>query len=408
MNALAQASMKLGEAMYSSSQTDNPTDNSSAHHGHETSLHRNPFWVLWATTRDDRHRIVELADEKALVLDADICQKARADLTNPRARLFAEVSWLPGVSPKRAWRIATALHGGLMDPTLDAGLPPLPRANILSAAFEILPDETPAKELAERILAIARFSEEIDSTTVLRQINEDRSIAKFPLVKGEDVIEEALALRRRGYRNAIKDRLNRLPTSILLQAINEVVDRATGAGKQQAPLVIEDLVDGYETEAQGFIQAEADNMERLIRSARTIAKHGEPSVGPVVNAICSVAENWNQVVRPIQLVSKSQGIDHPQSRTLAIQIRNLGIQLFNEYGMLATAEKITQLLKGSFSTLPEFSDHVSDDAAFIDNALNDRNKSEEQKKEWEREIAYTAEIGAIFKEVLSISHAGVK
>src|SRR6188474_139364 len=91
----------------------------------ETSLHKNPFWVLWVTTRDDRNRIVELADEKALVLDADVCQKARAELINPRTRLTAEVAWLPGVSPNRAWQIATALRGGFSGPVLDAGLPAL-------------------------------------------------------------------------------------------------------------------------------------------------------------------------------------------------------------------------------------------------------------------------------------------
>jgi hypothetical protein len=134
----------------------------------ETSLHRNPFWVLRASTRDDRQRIVELADEKALVLDADVCQKARADLTNPRARLSAEIAWLPGVSPARAWQIATAVREGFVEPLLDAGLPPLPRANILSAAFEVLLVDTSTTEITDRILALAKSAEEIDAETVLR------------------------------------------------------------------------------------------------------------------------------------------------------------------------------------------------------------------------------------------------
>ena len=104
----------------------------------ETKLHENPFWILSASTRDNRQRIVELAEEKALVLDPDVCQRARATLTTPRPRLSAEVSWLPGVSPNRAWQIATALRGGFVDPVIDAGLPPLARSNILSATFEVL------------------------------------------------------------------------------------------------------------------------------------------------------------------------------------------------------------------------------------------------------------------------------
>ena len=50
----------------------------------KTALHQSPFAVLGVTARDERRRIVELAEEKSLELDHDVCQKARSDLTNPR------------------------------------------------------------------------------------------------------------------------------------------------------------------------------------------------------------------------------------------------------------------------------------------------------------------------------------
>lgn len=62
-----------------------------------TALHQAPFALLGVTTRDDRRRIVELAEDKSLELDHDVCQKARSDLTNPRTRLRAEIAWLPRV-----------------------------------------------------------------------------------------------------------------------------------------------------------------------------------------------------------------------------------------------------------------------------------------------------------------------
>ena len=406
-NTLSQE-MELAEAMYTQTQEGAAAPISSTPYGHDTSLHRNPFWVLWATTRDDRNRIVELADDKALVLDADICQRACADLTHPRARLSAEISWLPGVSPTRARQIATSVRGGSVDALLVAGLPPLPRANILSAVLEGLPAETSPNELVERILALANSAEEIDAGAVLHQINEDRSVAKFPPVKGEEAIDEELAAMRRNYRNAVKDCLNRLPTRVLLKVMNDVVDRATEHGKHHAPLIIEDLIDGFEIEAQSFLHAEAKNLERLIQKAEATAKQGEPAVTSVVDAIRTVAENWNRVVRPIQLISRTRGIDHLQSRNLALQIRSLSIQLYNEHSMLAAAQKITDLLKTSFSILPEFSDRVHDDAAFIEQAREDRNKSEEQKREWEREITYSAEVGLVFKQMLNISPNGVQ
>jgi hypothetical protein len=58
---------------------------------------RNPFHVVGVCPRDNRQRIVEAAEERSLTLDADVCARARADLTNPRNRLSAELAWLPGM-----------------------------------------------------------------------------------------------------------------------------------------------------------------------------------------------------------------------------------------------------------------------------------------------------------------------
>jgi hypothetical protein len=381
----------------------NPTPSS-----FETSLHKNPFWTLWVTTRDDRNRIVESADEKALVLDPDLCQKARADLINPRTRLSAEVAWLPGISPNRAWQIATALRGGFVDPLLDAGLPSLARTNIISATLELLSDKTHAKELAERIISLAKSAEGIEPDAVLSEINEDRLIAKFPPVRGSDVIEEELALRRRHFRNIAKELLNRLPTIVLLEVINDIVGTATAAGKHHAPSLIEELVDSYETEAQGFIQAESKNLERLIAMARTAAKQGEKQVGAVLDTIWKVTDNWNRIAKPIQLISKTRGIDHQPSREIATQIRGFGIDLHNEHRIESIAQIITDQLKSKFSFLPEFSDRVTDDAAFFEHAKKERIKTDEQNKEWEKEITYSAEVGLLFKEVLKISPGGVQ
>lgn len=58
----------------------------------KTALHQSPFAVLGVTTRDDRKRIVEIAEEKSLELEHEVCQKARSDLTNPRSRLSVEMA----------------------------------------------------------------------------------------------------------------------------------------------------------------------------------------------------------------------------------------------------------------------------------------------------------------------------
>ena len=54
------------------------------------------------TPRDDTRKIVELAEERSLLSDVDACMKAKSILINPRKRISAEVSWLPGVNQNRA------------------------------------------------------------------------------------------------------------------------------------------------------------------------------------------------------------------------------------------------------------------------------------------------------------------
>jgi hypothetical protein len=109
------------------------------------------------------------------------------------------MSWLPGVSPTRAWQVATALKGGFVDNMLAVGLPPLARSNALSSAIELLSDDASPVELSERILALAKSADEIETQLIFDQINEDRAVAKFPSVKDVAVIEEEMAGRWRAY-----------------------------------------------------------------------------------------------------------------------------------------------------------------------------------------------------------------
>ena len=105
----------------------------------ENSLLRNPFYLLGATTRDNQGRINELAEQRAMTLDPDLCRAARSDFANPRPRLPAELSWLPGVAPDRATEVAENLDRNLSKKGSE--LPPLARANAIAARIESGPIE---------------------------------------------------------------------------------------------------------------------------------------------------------------------------------------------------------------------------------------------------------------------------
>jgi len=372
-----------------------------------TALHQSAFAVLGATARDDRRRIVELAEEKSLELDHDICQKARSDLTNPRTRLSAEIAWLPGVSPRKATQLVENLLNNPMAVREETGLPTLAHLNLLAAAFEAVDGDHDADDFAGFIQEIAYLAEDLNPEEVLRDINEDRAVSHFPEVRALDQIETELAERKRYYRGAIKDALDRLPPMTLIQVMTETVDGVTSGGEDHAPGLVDDLVDSYEVETHGILQKEAENVHKLIKAARDHAGSGETAVKPYVDKLDAVARNWDKIAQPIQLSSKARGIDHEASRDLAYEIRGLAIDLFNKHDMLAQSQRLTGLIQELFSEVPEISDRAEEDADALSDIFQQRKQAAARHGEWEREITYRAEIGVMFKDTLSISPQGV-
>lgn len=374
----------------------------------KTALHQSPFAVLGVTTRDDRRRIVELAEEKSLELDHDVCQKARSDLTNPRTRLGAEIAWLPGVSPRKAGQLVESLLNDPMAIREESGLPTLAHLNLLAAAFEAVDGKHDPDDLAGFIMDTAYLAEELTPEEVLRDINEDRAVSAFPEVRTLDQIEAELAERKRYYRTAIKDALDRLPPMTLIQVMTETVDGVTSGGEDHAPGLIDDLVDSYEVETQDVLQKEAENVHKLIKATRDHACSGEDAVKPYVDKLDAVARNWDRIAQPIQLSSKARGIDHQVSRDLGYAIRSLAIDLFNEHDMLTHSQRLMALIRELFIEIPDVADQVQEDAEVLTNIFRQRKQAAAKRQgDWEREITYHAEIGILFKDTLSISPQGV-
>ncbi len=373
----------------------------------DTELHRNPFFLLSATTRDDRRRIVELADEKSLELDHEACQKARSDLTSPRTRLGAEMAWLPGVSPGKASQLTCQLFQEPMSIRMESGLPSLAHANLMAVAFKAVDSSDDPEDLSEFIQEMALLVDEITVDDVIREINEDRAIAGFTEIRIQDQVEAELSERKRYFKNAIKDALNRLPSQSLIEAMTLAVDSVTAGGEYHAPELIDELVDSYEVDAQDFLQKEAKNVHKLIIKIRDLAPSGEDAVKSLIDKLEVVASNWDKVAQPIQLSAKARGIEHELSNELAYSIRSLAVDLFNQYDMLTQSQRITRLLQELFAELPEVVERVEQDAEALQDIFQSRKQVEASRIEWEQEITYHAQIGIIFKDTLSISPDGV-
>ena len=375
-------------------------------------LLQNPFHILTASPRDNRRRIMELADERSLLLDSNECMAARSELTNPRKRLSAEVAWLPGIGPKRAGEILSLLESSPMDLLAVDKLTSIARANVLAAGLARLPDHN-ADDVAEWVLEISWVFEDIDPGEIGVIINEERVVSGFPEVSDLSTIEAEIQARRRHYRNVIKSALDNLSPKELVKAVTVAVESATNLGEEHGPILIDDLVDSYEVEAQGFLDKEEGNIKALVERtwAAVDAEQSDSTIAPMVNQLIQIVKNWDTVAQPIQVSTMSRGLDHDASHRVASLVRDLAIHMFNEHGKLDFTQQLTNMLQEVFAEVVEVAERTAEDADALDDIAEQRARLIEDAKnkagEWRREITYEVEVGAIFKDRLRISPEGI-
>lgn len=365
-------------------------------------IHTNAFLVLGVTIRDDIRTIESKAEERSLHLDYDTCQKARQELTHPRARLSAEIAWLPGVAPRTAASLLISLSQNPMLVRAERRVPNLARANLMAAVLELTGSDEPAGSLADFIREFAGVVELIDADEVLRDVNEDRAISGFAEAR-LDALTEQLSARLKTYRSVLRNLLDNLETETLVATMTDAVSVATNSGEKHGPALLDDLVDAYEFETQGFLQKEYENIAVLIQRARKAGPHGEGAVSAVLDAIELVTRNWDRVAQPIQVSFKSRGKIHRQSRDVAYALRELGVDLNNDHGMLDQAHRMTELLRELFAELPEVFEKLDQDSERIASLRLEVEQEKEIKDKWDKAINFRAEWGLIFKQELSIS-----
>ena len=360
---------------------------------------------------------MELAEERSLLSDADKCMAARSELTNPRKRISAEMAWLPGVAPERAYNILLLLESSVgnrfgCDKTASiapidslasalASLPygkrynvadevlellkspdgrfaevekflgidklnPITRANLLAARMSRLPDYTP-DVVAKWILAIAEAFEAINPAEIRTILNEERRVSGFPEITDLSVIETEIWNRRFYYQQVIKSALeNILTAKARVRAVTIVlleVESTSESGESRWPILIEGAVDSYEVGAQAFLEIVEKNIETLNKELR-IAVEAETSnttFASMVDEFIETVKDWGIIALPIQLNKNRQGLRHSASHDVADRVRQLAIHLFNEYDQLDFSQKILNVLQEVFTEIPAIAERITAD-----------------------------------------------
>jgi len=326
-------------------------------------LLENPFHMLNATPRDNRKRILELAEDRSLLHGSDDCSRARSDLTNPRKRLEFEVAWLPGVGPRRTAEVLSLLESAPSDLLTMSGLTPMSRVNALAAGLKRLPESTP-EDIATWILEIAHAFEDIDPGELSAHINEDRLVSGFPAITEVKYVQDEIDSRRRYCSQVFKLALNILSASDLVEAVTMAVESATDCGESEGPTLVHDLAETYEVEAQGFLEKETRSIQELVQRIRHTADAGSyvPNVASMVGRLASMVKNWDLVAQPVQVSKKSQGMPHTASHDLAMLLRELAVHLNNVHGRVDLAQELTRTIQEVFAEVGEVAERAAEDA----------------------------------------------
>ena len=335
-----------------------------------------PFFTLGASSRDNRRRIMELADERSLLLDSNQCMKARSELTNPRKRLSAEIAWLPGLRPKRIEEVLSLLNSSPADTLAVDKLSPIARANLIASGLGQLPNYN-TDEVSQWVLEISWTFEDVAPEELSVLINEERVASGFPEVSDISAIETEIQERRRHYRNVIKSALDKLSSKELVQAVTIVVEVATHDGDEQGPILIDDLVDSYEIEAQGFLEEEEGNIRTLVDKLRSAADNekADSVLDPMVSQLIQVVKNWDVVAQPIQVSTKSRGLNHEASHRIAGLVRDLAIHLFNQHNKLNSSQQLTDMLLEVFAEVGEVAEQTAKDSEALADIKKERDSN---------------------------------
>ena len=325
-------------------------------------LFKNPFYILGATPRDDKYRIIELAEEKSLLSDADECMAARSILIHPLRRISAEVAWLPGIDPTLSEIVLRHLDSPNQNLLNITGLTHIARANLLVSGLSRLPN-LPTSNIVEWILAIAQASEAINSETVCAILNEDRRASGFREITDLSTIDDEIRKQRSYYRQVLTSVLENLSVTERARVLTLAIEWSIGNDKPRCPILIEDVILSYELSAQDFLEKKQKIIEAQDEKLRAMvdAKNPDTTLQPIVNQLIEAVKEWDTIAQPIQLSKRSRGERHTASFEIAWRVRELAIHLFNDYGKLDFSRKIMNMLLEVFAEVPEIVERIKVD-----------------------------------------------
>ena len=149
----------------------------------------NSFYKLGATTRDDRQKIVELAE--------NLCQKSKENLMMPEDRLISEINWFPSISPRKISTFIDNLNKDYKSIIYLDEVEGISKINLLETIISNDNFLFSKNELFEIIIQLLKSYKNLKIEDLMKDINQDRIISKFPEIDDFELLKNKIMLKQK-------------------------------------------------------------------------------------------------------------------------------------------------------------------------------------------------------------------
>ncbi len=328
-------------------------------------LKDNPFWVLNVKIDDNCDTIIDSAEEKSFMDDAntDKYEKARSVLISPLQRLEAEICWIKAIEKstindfmlKSSDRVAMLLN----------------ERELLIYYLEKLYRQCSFEDISEAIVKIDELYRRFlkSDATVLdcfNEINRNRKNARITLLNDVELLRNTCEkIWLADIENAFAELIKVNTSVFIINTANKVAEDSIGieieTGKNAYGIVVEKFIGMYTLSINDTLHNIYEEVLDNIAEADSANDAGD------LKLLFANVRKFDRLAQPIQLYLQAKGSANKQRESveIAFKLRNLAITMHNENGKTDLSLLITKLLKELFSELPEIKALVEEDTATL-------------------------------------------
>lgn len=322
------------------------------------SILNNPFRTLDADASDPKRRLIELADEAAL-LGADHADEALTALTNSNSRLEAETDWFPGASAA-VIRSLTAYDAASCAAFPETrALTPLAQVNACRILLEAWPADT-ADDAVAICRSMALAFDAVRAQGVMDDINADRAKAGFQLLTDVAGVADRLAALRKDVTERLYERISSVKGMNVRAVMNLVVDAYKGA---RSPL-LEELVDFYALRTHD----DAQKLQEAVLAGVKALEAGGMAASLIKTASDLQAKlgAWGEMTEPLRRLKAVKGHSDEESLKVYALTRSASIDLHNKHHLTDSSYQMMMMLKHVFGDFAPAKPYLTKDIAALE------------------------------------------